>query len=84
MIDKHTEDMETIKEAYEESPSIALRLENLTDRIDRMDRAMSRISNIERRMALFFIELNNKVYEQEKKLKEVELQKKIMEQERQR
>ena len=71
MKDKHKEDMETIKEAYDECPSIAMRLESLQDRIDRMDRAMSRISNIERRLAFFFLDLNNKVYEQEIKLKEI-------------
>ena len=54
--------METIKEAYDECPQIAIRLEGLQDRVDRSDRAMSRISNIEKRMAVFFLDLNNKVY----------------------
>ena len=61
---KHQSDMQIIEERFDECRQIHDRVEKLNERVQKSSETIGRLSEREKKLAVFLVNLNNKLYAQ--------------------
>ena len=62
VIERHTHDMDLIVQQFSDCDNIQERLSKLSTRISTSNKSIAQVSEREKKLAVFLVELNNKLF----------------------